>query len=204
MFIMAEPITLSGAMPSAAVMLGTSVSSEIIQEVNQSLGSTYIGDRYDEYDNDFYRNIVAPARAAVERVRYVAASLELVDDFIDYSDIDQMSVIPRCMQLPLLLLDPVRKLAEQGRIDTFGYDPARFPDENPYQRLVDNGVVRCLEDQERDGDNINFELTYEWRSTDPDLDIREIDCIDRMYQLVTEDLLNGGEMSPTDRTSPIA
>lgn len=204
MIIMAEPITLSGAMPSASAMLGTSVSAEIIQEVHSNLGSTYIGDRYDAYDNDFFRNIIEPARRAEERVRRAAVSLRLTDDYVWFDDYEDMDAVPPCMQLPLLLLDPVRKLAEQGRIDTLGYDPALFPDENPYQRLVDNGVQRNLHECDRVGDDYVFDLEWEWRDDDPDLSIRELDCIDRMYDITRAYLQEGGTQSPTDLASPIA
>lgn len=185
-------ITLSGAMPSAALMLGTAASAEMSQEVNAYMGSTYIGMPIDEIDNAFIRNITMPARQAIAIVQTAAVQMNLLDDFIQIETEEQLRYVPPCMQLSLVMYPPVRKLLEDGRISGFGFDPDRLPLEDAWGRLIENGCTGDLQQLKPDEHgNIHFDLEWTWRSDDPDADVHQIECVETLRataQRVIEEL----------------
>lgn len=199
MAIMRPPIKMSGAMPSASFFMGPSSTVEITQEINASVGSTFIGNHHDEWDNAFFRHVVAPARQAMEQARYASASLGITDEWVPIETFDQLRALPPSMQLPVVMYGPVRKLLMDGRISGFGYIPESIPEENPYERLFNNGTIDNLGALPRDDQgNIPLEFNYEWHCTDPDLSIDQLFSGEALYATLKEWLAETDE----DPTSP--
>ena len=198
MAIMRPAITLSGAMPSASLLMESAASAEVIQEINANIGYTFVGQQNDEFDNAFIRNIVRPAQQQAMEIRRMAASIRMDDSIVPIETIDHLRVVPPCMHLPILLFDPVRTLFEQGRIEGYGYDPELLPTENPYQRLIDNGRVDDIDLIPRDDDgNIPLNFRWVWDSEDPNLTIDEIDAVETTYNTIRH-MLEISEYSPTN------
>ena len=186
---------------------GYSFTQEDFQRFSGDGRSTYFhfDGNLSEHCQKFVDNVITPAQKMREKIKALHVGIDQGrDEFIWFDTIDDMKFIPECMRLPLLYQKNVRKLAEDGRIDTFGYDIAGLTKDNPWQRLIDNGVIKDVTECPLvDG---KYELTFIniWKSTDPVISERDLSCIERMYTLVMEDLQRGSDISPTDRNSKIA
>ena len=191
-------------MPSASLLMESAASAEVTQEINANIGSTFVGLETSEADNLFLREIVAPAQQAAYELRRMAVSVSMEDRIIPIYEFEHLAYVPPCMQYPIIMFDPVRKLFEQGRIDGYGFDPDMLPEENPYQRLIDNGVVDDIESISRDEDgNIPLDFRWTWDSEDPELSIQEIDDLETTYGTIRR-MLETSDYSPTNPSDLIA
>ena len=186
--------------------MGNSFTKEDFQQFTGNTGSTYFSGSNQEHHRHFFENIVAPAHRMREKLQQVILQNSNVplDDYVWFDSVEEMTYVPECMRLPLLYHPDVRALAQDGRIDTYGYDVSAFTQDNPWQRLIDNGVIKDVTACPMEDNHYVLTFNHEWRSTDPDLTENQLDCIEQMYALITEDLKNGSDISPTDRNSKIA
>lgn len=174
-----EAITVSD-IPDPGALLGAPGSAALHQAINESLGSTTffgsIQDIYSDVHNVYLNTMIAPLRQTVSMVSDAANVLFNPDVFRPLVTLDAFEAIPACMQLPIVMYEPVRKLLGQGRIGGFGFDPDWLPTEDVYGRLINNGHVEdVLAAPELEKGYAP--LYYEWHSDDPDLDPDELDAI---------------------------
>ena len=191
-----------GDIPSPAALLGTRGSAQLLQTINDSLGnSTFFGSAQDIYrsaSNAFIQNIVQPIREMGNLLRHASRTLLNPDEYRALETRDDFIYAPPCMQLPIVMYAPMRKLLEQGRISGYGYDVDNLPDEDVYGRLCNNGMVPDV--LEACGENDTCELLYEWHDSDPDLSIDELAAIARTREAI-DHVLDQMTWDPTSPTS---
>ena len=182
----------------------TRFPQNVWSDLKENLGSTYFKSHNEDADSYFFKNIVNPIAIMKEQLKLQIGDFSFKDDFVWFKSIEDMNRIPECMRIPLLYHPYVRKLASEGRIEDFGIDVDTLEKENPYQRLIDNGVIENVSDcPVEDGHHV-LEFKWEWHSTDPILELKQLECIRRMYELIDKDRESGSEISPTDRQCYIA
>lgn len=195
------PIRLD-AVPTPGALLGTSGSAELIANINSRLGlvSDYFGSVHDVFSRGrqaFVRNIVEPIRQVGLQVRQAANKFVKNDVYIPLVDRkDFEEYIPPCMQMPILMHEPVRRLHEQGRISGFGIAPEALPEEDAYGRLINNGVVEDLASaMDKNGE---FTVYWEYDTMDPDLSHQDLDYIEQTRDAITAMLGGSDRWDPTN------
>jgi len=188
------------AVPSAGALLGTGVTSDIINTINQNLNTGYefFGSVADIFSNSrqmFVNNIIKPIRDVTVQLAATAAKLIRQDKIRAIVEWDDFAYVPPSMHMSILTFDPIRELHKQGRVDGFGYDPDVVPVEDAYGRLINNGVVEdVLQAINKAGE---YEFTWEFDSDDPVLSYEELDHIADTREAILE-LLNTTSYDPTN------
>jgi hypothetical protein len=195
-------ITTSG-MPSAAAIFGTSGSAQLLNQINNNLGSTnFFGSASDAYASvtkSFMDNIVAPIKRTIHAMANTITSLSNPNVYRQFTTPDDFKYIPPVMMDPILYHDGVRRFGHQGRLELFGYDPIPMSEENPYMRLINNGTVRDV--LEEANGNSHAELTWEYTNYDPVVSENELLYIESAYAIMEKLLLAG--VDPTNYPSQI-
>lgn len=194
------PIRMPGAMPSASALLGTAAGPEILHEINSRVGATFIGTRYDMVDNAFMQNVVMPTRQAIAIGSHTAAVLINPDTIVALDTIEKFNEIPSSMFLPILTYAPVRRLLARGRVDGWGIDADRLPEEDVYGRLIDNGKVEDLLTHVLTSEEGDITFEYNFSSEDPDLSFDDLDAIETTRRTVDR-ILAETELDPTNISS---
>ena len=196
-----EAITVSD-IPTPGALMGTTGSAQLIQSINESFGaSSFFGSAKDIYasvSNAFVENVVRPIQEMGHTLKHMSRTLMNPDEYRPLLTLEEMRYTPPCMQLPIVMYAPVRKLLEQGRISGYGYDPDNLPEEDVFGRLCSNGLVEDI--LEACGDNDACDLFYEWHDDDPDLTLDEIAAIQETRAAV-DYILESTLFDPTDPTS---
>lgn len=199
-----KQISLSSNMFSVGNMLGTTGSQALMQQINQRAGfeTSYFGSEHDPYKNSFHHfmtTAVQPARAFAAEVKAAHATVHK-NEFMYIDSVEALKKgVPACMWVPLLSADPIRKLAQDERIEGFAvaYDDIAAIDYDPYAWLLENGKA----DYDNPDENGEIELTWKWRlGQDPDLSIDELDMLDTSREFITEFLM-GEDTEHLDPTS---
>lgn len=127
--------------------------------------------------------VIAPIRQVQVQLQQANAVVRDENAVRVISSIEELQRgIPPCMIKAVLTFPPIRKLAEDGRIDAWGIDVTRFPDEDEYGRLIANGTMELLpENKDEDGD---YMFTWEWSSTDPQVDPDELLAIEETREFL--------------------
>lgn len=186
-------IDLTSNLFSLGAMLGTSGSSELIKTINHYTGGdTYYGSTGDPFRNNymhFMQNIVQPVRDTQLKLQAAKMTIEQVDEYRAIESIEDLEQgIPPCMYDGIITFQPIRELALAGKIEAFGIDVAVGSLEDPYGRLINNGTV-MLVPENIDKDSM-VEIVHEWRSTDPDINIDQLDLLERTRLYLEEFLIN--------------
>lgn len=199
---------ITGLSPVASiegVFYGNSFTREDFQRLDGDQGSTYFSGSLNPIHQSFFNEIVQPGIEARHRIQQeMTVDPTHKPDYVWFDSPEDMRNIPEAMRLPLLLHPYVRKLAESGRIDDWGMDLSAYPKDNPYQRMIKNGVVEDISACPKENGECVMTVTDEWCSTDPVISERGLECIEQMYALLDEEERNGSDISPTDRDSHIA
>lgn len=191
---------MPGAMPSASALLGTAAGPEILHEINSRTGATFIGTRYDMVDNAFMQNVVMPTRQAMAIGSHTAAVLVNPDTIVALDTIEKFSEVPSSMFLPILTYGPVRRLLARGRVDGWGIDADRLPEEDVYGRLIDNGRIDDLMTHAMTSDDGDITFEYTFCSEDPDLSFDDLDKIEVTRKTIDR-ILADTELDPTNITA---
>ena len=163
--------------PSLGSLFGTVGSDNLIKQINQDLGqSCYFGSVDDILSKGrqmFVDNIIIPIRSIGNSIKDVIGIVEEENGYIPITDMDRLRAVPQLMHMPILLHPPVAKLFNDGRIFGWGYE--HIPTEDYFGRLINNGsvedVLSAMDDQGE------FELTWEFRCTDPELEFEDMEAI---------------------------
>ena len=125
-------------------------------------------------DSEFYEDVLAN--------RSWVSILRKVEDFRD---------IAEPMHLPILWYKPVREAVIAGRMEGFeGLDASLLPDEDPYERLIENGRGEIYADG-------SYDLSWEFTTDDPRLTVQELDVIEEMRRVIREELIPS-KIDPTN------
>jgi len=109
--------------------------------------------------------------------------------------IEALSATPLCMELPILLYQPVRDLFERGRVEGYGFNVESLPDEDFYGRLIDNHYVPdVLAAMDDEGYFESSSLTF---SDDIVLTLDEQDAIRATRAYILEQVLEMTDRDPT-------
>lgn len=195
-------ITTSG-MPSAAAIFGTSGSAQLLNQINNNLGTTnFFGSASDAYASvtkSFMDNIVTPIRRTIHAFANTITSLSNPNVYREFTMPDDFKYIPPAMMEAILYHDGIRKLGHQGRLELFGYNPVPMVEENPYMRLINNGTVRDV--LEEANGNSHAPLMWEYTNYDPIVSDSELSHIESAYAIMEKLLLDG--IDPTNYPSQI-
>jgi len=187
-------------MVPAGALLGTSGSKAIIDDINNSYGmnSEYFGSVNDIFKSNretFVSTFITDIMEEANKVKIIANQLFETEGYKPIICEDDLINIPSKMILPILLEPEVRSLLKEGRIDGFGFDEALLPEEDYYGRLCKNGYVEdTLEALDEDG---NLTLTFEFKDTDPELSLDEMDYIMETRQYI-KNILKTTYKDPTN------
>lgn len=203
--VVVHDIQSLGVMPSLGAMIGSVHSPEVLERLNMASGGGVIfgqpGDPYRErYQalRSVLMNNLSVANEAIIKTHDVIVN---PDRMYAITSEEQLNDVPPIMQLPIVTYAPVRQLLEAGRIDGYSIDPRFLPDEDVYGRLCNNGRVDTFEPKE--------EVTWCWRSDDPELTDEDIEAIDATRGFIdrwlVEQMRPGGAFKdPTDPSNTIS
>ena len=198
-----------GALPPSEAIFAGGGSQAVIDRFNQEWagsGGVIFGQTGDPRAAQFNKFQEAVTLMHARTTDLICST----DDFIRESnkirrivEEKHLNAVPVCMQLPLLMSPPVRELFEAGRIDGWGIDPVILPSEDFIGRLIKNGTAESTLNPETGKLEMPEYLYWEWCSTDPFLEIEEIEAIEEsrcfVDSFIREQLGPEGEMKdPTD------
>ena len=188
-------ISSSSLPPSLSMLIGSSVSMDVFEAVDNRGFASMFGNDFNNVRMDFFQKHVEPvSRLNLELARTVNMIIN-PDHFRPLVSFDDYLSIPPCMELPILLFEPVRRAFEQGRIEGFGYDPDRLPEEDYFGRIASN--LSCddvLAASDADG---YFELTAQYYSDDPELDDDDINAIIKTRRFIEREIFENTKLDPT-------
>lgn len=195
--------------PTLGALLGTSVNGSVLEGINQQYGNGVLFGNEDPFASRFsaLKNIVQNqllvAGAQVEQIRAEIASPY---QYREIQSEDDLRNIPLVMQLPMLMTPKVRELFDDARISGWNFEAGSLPEEDFYGRLIDNGTVTI--DHSNSETNPEY-FTYEFNSSDPDLELEDLSMIERSREWICkwleEEMSEGGEWrDPTDLSNKIS
>lgn len=175
--------------PSIGALLGTQGPREVLDLVNSKLGgSSFFGssaDPFAEQQKFFIEKVVAPIRMIGQQFKTQFSEMlnkhtNSIRPITSLHDLEYG--IPECMWLPIAMHPTIKKFGEQKRIDMFGIDSKSLPNENPYLRLINNGVDIDLAEYKKLGEDYMY--TVEIRTDDPEVTDEELDAIADTYDFI--------------------
>lgn len=162
--------------------------------INESLGygqhsSPYLG------QNQVFNQIYANDQMWNQQFLDEVEVLEYIPDdgkgVIEYwNDISDMTNIGQVNHLNLMTYAPIRKLATEGRIEAFDYDPFSIPEEDIIGRMISNGRA----DVEDDG---SYELEMMRHSDDLDYTDKQLAIFEHQRRMV-DIVLRDTDLDPTN------
>jgi len=190
------------AAPSAAALLGTFRTTEVMDQVMQSWGNgdnsgVLFGLRGDPYAERFknFMNITINNISESNAVALaIANSTEQEETYVPIQTLDDLAYPTPTMQVVISMYEPVRQLILDEKIAGYPGISKEYleeEDDNPYERLaIKNGLAVY------DKNNPYYQdmMTWEWRSSDPDLKDEELEAIRTTYGFIDSFLER--ELSP--------
>ncbi len=187
---MSLTLTQFDRIPSIGAILGTQGHKEVLDEINRSLGSaSFFGSTDDPFADQhqyFVEKVIAPIQLVAQQFKQSFAELKepnknVFRSIVSIKDLEHG--IPECMWVPIAMHPIIRELGEQSRVDMFGINPKNLPEENVYQRLIDNGRASFdLEELKANGGKYTVE--FEYRSDDPQLTDDDLEYIEDTYNFI--------------------
>jgi hypothetical protein len=188
--------------PSLGALFGTTASSELIDEINNSLPNSGVFgsslDPFKEQYNIFNDQIIQPILQTQERLQdiYVVSTLS-EDQIVSIWSYDQLQYeLPQSMQLPILLYPPVMNLYLSDQI--VGYDEYEIDKENPPNDLYGDMIKGIVQDMEYDQEEGYISTHY--CENDWDLNYDELEDIIETREFIDE-VLETTDLDPTDMSN---
>ena len=217
--MLTNSITELSAIPSMSALLGSKGDAQLLQSINKLTGTSYFGSDHDRYApqyRTFMSRVIEPMREANASIRAVASRVHQIDDYYEFTSIEDFRSCPPCMMKPILTHDKLYSLLRQGRINGWGYTADSLVDDKEmYDRLVErNGIVytdepdQFIDDEDREDrkrycEENQYEeqdvltLTSVVYSDDIELTPNEIEMISSAREMVDK-VLNETHLDPTD------
>lgn len=197
-----------GAMPTTEALFAGGGSQKVVEKFNQEWagsGGVIFGQTGDPRANQFNRFQEAVTLMHQRTTDLICSTADFIRDSNKIRRVveeSHLNAVPECMQMPILMYKPIRDMFEQGRLDGWGIDPVILPSEDFIGRLIKNGTAEETLNEEGELEMPEY-LEWEWVSTDPYLDIEEIEFLEesRIFvdNFIQEQLGPEGEMKdPTD------
>ena len=178
--------------PSLGTLIGSRVSSEVFNSINNMGHSSFFGSDFDHMGSEFFnRHVRTMDSLGLELTRTVNAVLN-PDRFRVLSSIEDFRSIPLCMEMSIVMFEPVRKAIEEGRMEGFGYDPSTLPEEDIFGRLIDN--FACNDVAKASDDEGWYPISATLYTDDPVMDDDQLYAIRK-----TRDYILGHILAETDR-----
>lgn len=197
MAIIHDDITIESAsrMPSLGMLIGSRASSDVFDSVNSFGHKSFFGSDFDHISQEFFNRHVRPMDQLTIEISNTVNMILNPDQFRILDTMEALQSTPPCMEMSILLYEPVRKLFEQGRVEGYGYNPDTLPDEDVYGRLIDN--FTCEDVAEASDEEGYYTLTGTLYSTDPDLDDDSLYAIRRSREYILNKVLAQTDRDPT-------
>lgn len=185
----------SDAMLSSG-MLGTSVSNSILSTLQtnfRKLGN--VNTIFQKEKELFTKRFIQPIRKAIAKVKHITKDYKHNDAFRPIVKKEQLGYIPPCMHESILTYKPIYDLLKEDRIFGFGYDFKNIREDDPYARMISNGMCKDADEKILNNKGVNCENI--WKDDDPELTFDEIDYIEYTRDYIDE-LLKNSKIDPTD------
>jgi hypothetical protein len=202
-----SPILDIGSAPGIGVIFGSTGNQAVIERINSEWagGGVVFGQASDPFARRFdnFKNVVTNVIAdTTNKIRNTYDFIMGADKVREINEDDHLNAVPACMQVPILMYAPIRAKLAEGIIDGWGIDADMLPSEDVVGRLIANGQVEQTYNFETEKLETPEFFEYEWKSTDPDFEIEELEQLDesRRYidSFITEQLgPDGDRLDPT-------
>ena len=180
-------VTLDNTLVDAGALLGTTGRQDLIDSINARCGgSSFFGSENDPYRDQyqtFMNAVINPMRQTRDKLLAVSNAIFRTDTYRAIRSLrDLEQGIPPCMQMGIVMYEPVRKMLEEERIDGFGIKPNQLPDEDVYGRLIKNGTFElyhgCLDKESQ------YTYTDEVTSLDPEIPREDLDMLQETREYI--------------------
>lgn len=209
MSIMTTPLSTA---PSAAALLGTFKTTDVMDRVMQSWGNGdqsgvlfgMHGDPYQERFKNFMNVVINNISEANAVALSIMNSTDQEETYVPITSMDDLAYPTPTMQFVISQYAPIRQLILDDKIAGYPGVPKEYlkeEEDNPYERLaVTNGLA--VYDKKspyyREDD-----IVWTWCSGDPDLEDKDLEAIKVTYDFIDSFLERqlgpGGERrDPTD------
>lgn len=188
-------VSSSGVMPSLGDLIGSRVSSEVFDRINSQGHVSFFGEEFDHMRQDFINRHVRPLDTLNLEISRTVNLVMNPDTFRILDTIQDFRSIPSCMEIPILLYEPVRKLAEEGRVEGFGWDITSLPEEDAFGRLINN--FTCEDVREASDADGYYDIEGTMYDDDPDLTDDELYSIRKTREYILNKVLNETDRDPT-------
>lgn len=187
---MSLTLTQFDRIPSIGAILGTQGQKDVLDEINMELGSSsFFGSTDDPFADQhqyFVNKVIAPIQLVAQQFKQSFKELRVPDfnairPIISIKDLEDG--IPECMWVPVAMHPVIRQFGEQHRVDLFGMDVKNLPEENVYQRLIDNGVA-VLTPESLKENNGKYTIEFTFSTDDPKLTDDELEAIRDTYDFI--------------------
>lgn len=209
------PIQSIDLMPDLGSLQGSFSSQAVLDKINNTagaIGGVFFGQIGNPIETGFssLMNIIMPRINKVQQVltttnQQLFKNVPVQNVYKPITCEDELVNLPTCMQLPILMHEPVRQLLKDEMISGWGMEEKHLPQEDAYGRLINNGTFEVSEVTR----NIKEPLIeWTWESCDPVLTLEDIDAIEESRRYVSEFLSKelakkGSRRDPTDLTNKI-
>ena len=193
-----ETISISSGAQHASLgsLIGSRVSSNVFESINRTGFTSFFDKEFDHMRESFFERHVKPMDAINLELSKTVNLILNPDKFRILNTMEDFQSIPPCMELPILMFEPIRQGVLEGRLSGFGYDPMSLPEEDDYGRLIDN--FTCEDVEEASDDDGVFKLTGTIYSDDPDLSDEELYAIRKTREYIRHVILDTTDRDPTD------
>ena len=109
-------------MPTMGMLMGNSVGREVWQQFDNQEYVSYFGEDFDRIRGDFHDKYLTPLESVRLELAGTINRISNPNHFRVLDSIEALSATPLCMELPILLYQPVRDLFERGRVEGYGFN----------------------------------------------------------------------------------
>lgn len=187
-------ITSAGRMPTLGALLGTRIT-DVFDSINAQGYSSFFGAEFDNINQNFFNRHLAPMDRIGHEISNTVNMLLNPDRIRELTALEDFLSIPPCMEMSILMYEPVHRAFLEGRVDGWGYDPDSLPDEDIHGRILNN--FYCEDVAAASDDDGYYDIQATIRSDDPDLSDDEILAIRRTREFIRERIMDGSDRDPT-------
>ena len=189
------PISSNNQYPSLGTLIGSRVSTEVFDQINGTPHASFFGSEFDHIRQEFFNRYVRPMDQINLEISRTVNALMNPDQFRILESIKDFQSIPPCMEMSIILFNPVRQGIIEGRIEGFSWDPSTLPEEDIYGRLIDN--FSCSDVAEASDDDGYYSISGTLYNDDPELTDDEIYAIVRTREYILNKILLKTDRDPT-------
>lgn len=182
-------------MPSLGSLIGSRVSSDVFDSINSQGHASFFGAEFDHMRQEFFNRYVRPMDQVNLEISRTVNAIMNPDQFRILESIEDFRSIPPCMELAIVMFDPIRQGMIEGRIEGFGYDPSSLPQDDVFGRLIDN--FSCNDVLAASDEEGYYDISATLYSDDPDLTPDELHAIDKTRSYILNKLLKETDRDPT-------